>query len=65
MSDVDHIRYITCVLLDDEHGINNYGWELLEEVLLAQDITDVSKCVKSTNGRWYLTEEDFVRLVIP
>jgi len=65
MSDVNTLRYIACVLLEDGHGINNYGWELIEKELLSEDITDVSKCVKSSEGRWYITEEDFIRLVIP
>jgi len=65
VGDCDDIRYIACVLLDDEYGINNYGWELLEEAMLAQGINDVSNCVKSADGRWYITEEDFIRLVIP
>lgn len=63
---VRDLRHIACVLLHDDYGINSYGWELLEEALLRQDINDVSKCVKeSTEGRWYITEVDFIRLVVP
>ena len=59
------LRYIGCILLQDEHGINNYGWDLLEEEMLVQGITDVSNCVKTVDGRCYITEEDFIRLVVP
>jgi len=65
MTDVQTLQYIACVLLEDRHGINTYGWELIEKELLAQGITEVSKCVKSREGRWYITEEDFIRLVVP
>jgi len=41
MSDIQTLRYIACVLLEDTHGINDYGWELIEKELLLEDITDV------------------------
>ena len=59
------LRYIACILLHDDYGINDYGWELLEEEIITQGITDVSNCVKTADNRWYITEEDFIRLVVP
>ena len=64
-SKVIDLRYLACILLHDDYGINTYGWEILEEELLAQGITDVSNCAKVADGRWYITEEDFAWLVIP
>jgi len=65
MSDIQTLRYIACVLLEDTHGINDYGWELIEKELLLEDITDVSRCVKSREERRYITKEDFIRLIVP
>jgi len=59
------LRYITCMLLSDEHGIDSYAWELIEKELVAGGITDVSKCVKATEGRWYITDADLARLLVP
>ena len=69
--DVYDLRYIACILLHDKYGINDYAWELLEEELIRQDVYDISKYVKSTGKplpdypRWYITEDDFVHLVVP
>ena len=59
------LRYLACNLLHDDYGINTYSWELLEEGLLTQGITDVANCVKVADGRWYITEEDFAWLMVP
>jgi hypothetical protein len=53
------------MLLSDEHGIDSYAWELIEKELVAEGITDVSKCVRATEGRWYITDKDLARLLVP
>lgn len=59
------LKYIACILLSDDHGIEDYAWELIEKELVAEGITDVSKCVRATEGRWYITDEDLARLLVP
>ena len=59
------LKYIACILLSDDHGIDNHAWELIEGELIANGITDVSKCVRTTEGRWYITDEDLARLIVP
>jgi len=63
--DVYDLRYIACMLLHDEHGINSYAWELIEDNLLLGNIRDVSYHVKATEDRYYMDTEDFIRLIIP
>ena len=65
MIDIYELRYLACVLLNDEHGINSYAWEILEDALLLGNIRDLSYVVKATEGRYYITEEDFIKLTIP
>jgi len=60
------LRYIACMLLSDEHGIDSYAWGLIEKELVSEGITDVSKCVKVTDtDRYCITDKDLARLLVP
>ena len=53
------IREFAIALLDDEQGINENSWYMLEEILrndpCAND--DIIDFVKATEGRFYLPED--------
>jgi len=62
---MSNLKYIACLVLCDDYGIDDHAWEVIEKELVAEGITDISKCVKAVEGRWYITDDDFARLIIP
>ncbi len=53
------MRRLAIALLDDEHGINEDGYAVLSELLLAEDEEnrDIINAVSSVEGRVFLPED--------
>jgi hypothetical protein len=47
---------LSVALLDDENGISQKAWELLQPVLIAFGLVRLVDAVKAQNGRYYLPE---------
>lgn len=51
-------RPLAIALLDDDNGISNEAWELLQPLLLAAgDCDDILRNVAVADARWYLPED--------
>lgn len=52
------IRVLAINLLDDEHGINEDGFDSLTSLCHETSNQDILDAVESSNGRYYLGEDD-------
>jgi hypothetical protein len=52
------MRELAIALLDDEHGISEHAWDVLQMLLEAgdDDFSDIINNVKAVQGRWILPE---------
>ena len=60
-----NIRTLAILLLNDEHGINESGFQKLEQLLLAEsaDNQDILNATKAQDGRYFIGEDDAQELL--
>ena len=51
------VREFTIRLLDDDEGINEQAWELLQQILHENGEDDIVDWVDSADGRFYLKHD--------
>ena len=60
--DKNQLKQFALATLDDEHGLNEKSWNILESALLANHLGDISVCVVQYQSRFFLEEGEAERL---
>ncbi len=54
---ISQLRCLAEALLDDEQGIPEKAWPLLEQMLIDADLTELIDCIDSNESRVYFDQE--------
>ena len=60
--DKNQLKSFALATLDDEHGLNQNSWDILNAALEQNGLSDISVCVVQYQNRFFLEEGESERL---